>query len=262
MKKKESMIDAININMHESHEIIKKEKLNDYDAYLYELFYKRVGSKGAKKLYSEIIEHKKLMEDKLMRKVNFLVAAADYNCEYPFLHEMRLIEKRLVEQLSEEAIYDTLTGLYKRGVFDSLLEKEIQKYKRHNNPLTLLMFDIDDFKVINDGFGHQEGDKVLTEIGELVIDNSRLYDIKCRYGGEELIIILPDTGSSDAMIIGERIRNRIHEFFINRDYIITVSIGVASCTMDDNQNSFVGKADKALYEAKSNGKNQSVLFSK
>ncbi len=262
MKDKNSMTDAININMHESQKNKKEEALNDYDTFLYELFYKKVGSVGAEKLYLEIIEHKKLMEEKLMRKVDFLVAAADYNSEHPFLDEIKLIEKKLVEKLSEEAIYDTLTGLYKRGVFDSLLEKEIQKFKRHYNPLTLLMLDIDNFKHINDSFGHQEGDRVLAEIGDLLIDNSRLYDIKCRYGGEELTIILPDTSSSDAMIISERIRNQIHYFFLNRKYTITVSIGIASCTIDDDQKSFIEKADKALYEAKRNGRNQSVLFPK
>ncbi len=131
-----------------------------------------------------ISENKRLLEKQVGREISYRVAIADYNEQYNMFNEVRLVDKSFIEGLSEVAIYDSLTGLYKRGVFDSLLLKEIKKHRRHQKPLSLLMLDIDDFKKINDNFGHQEGDIVLMEIGEVILEQSRIYDIECRYGGE------------------------------------------------------------------------------
>lgn len=233
---------------------------DNYSDYLYEMIYKKYEKKDAEKIYQSILDHKNAMEKKLERKVSFIVAAADYDAANPIFKKARLIDKSLVNQLSEIAIYDVLTGLYKRGVFDSLLVKEIKKHRRHKKPLSLLLLDIDDFKVVNDTYGHQEGDLVLQELGEVFMQNSRLYDIECRYGGEELVAILTGTSVDEALIIAERLRKDIEKHFESKVYKVTVSIGVAELEPKDEASDFIRKADQALYEAKKLGKNQSYVF--
>lgn len=249
---KDVIVKAVNIDKHEN----MSSAITDYRSLLYDMFYIYYDEDEARAMYESILLHKGRLEEKLDKEISFLAAAVDYSDEHSVFLEPRVVEKSLVEKLSEIAIYDSLTGLYKRGVFDSLLEKEIKKHRRYKKPLSVFMLDIDDFKVINDTYGHQEGDKVLRNIGQLMSDNSRLYDIECRYGGEELISILPGTNERQALKIAERLRKDILKHFLSQTYNITVSVGIAQLRDGEELIELVSRVDKALYQAKDAGKNQ------
>ena len=141
-----------------------------------------------------------------------------------------------------------------------MLENEIKRSSRYNHEMTLLMMDIDNFKSINDTYGHPVGDQVLREIANCIQQTVRKIDIASRYGGEEFTVILPETCINDAKIIAERIRKNISKIKINvKDDIFicpTVSIGMSeypSCALDEQ--TLIELADVALYNSKNNGKN-------
>ena len=163
-------------------------------------------------------------------------------------------------KLYELATKDGLTKLYIYRHFYTLLENEIKRSSRYNHEMTLLMMDIDNFKSVNDTYGHPVGDQVLREIASCISQTVRKIDIASRYGGEEFTVILPETNISDAKIIAERIRKNISNIKINvKDEICirpTVSIGMSeypSCALDEQ--TLIELADVALYSAKNNGKN-------
>jgi diguanylate cyclase (GGDEF)-like protein len=167
-----------------------------------------------------------------------------------------------VSKLQSLAATDALTGLINRRQFNHQLDAEIARTKRYRNPLSLALFDIDDFKKINDFYGHTTGDRILKELGQLVISNVREADIPARYGGEEFALILPETGQIDAYELLERLRAMIERtVFCLPDNPMTVTISVGVAQLDPEQaKSFelIEKADAALYEAKRQGKNQVV----
>jgi diguanylate cyclase (GGDEF)-like protein len=156
---------------------------------------------------------------------------------------------------------DSLTELWNHGYFQHLLAVELEKAKATSNPLSLIMLDIDDFKIYNDTLGHQDGDKILKDMGALLKNHSRKMDFVCRYGGEEFAIILPYTDKKEAFVIAERMREHIAKNpFLKQEVLpnkmLTVSVGVA--TFPDNSSStaeLIAYSDKALYEAKKKGKN-------
>jgi len=161
------------------------------------------------------------------------------------------------EQLS---LTDALTGLLNRRYLEERLTEEIKRSNRHKFTLSFMMIDVDDFKSYNDSFGHMEGDKALQIVGNCLKENLRGADVAARYGGEEFSILLPQTNSSEAVIIANRIRNRVEtEFFPNRQ--VTISIGIASGSLSLNTaRDLVSAADKALYEAKRRGKNNVQIY--
>ena len=172
---------------------------------------------------------------------------------------------RRIEQdekaLQNLAIRDGLTGLYNHRTFYSLLEDELQRSLRYARPLSLLMLDIDHFKQVNDTYGHQAGDTVLQGLSELLIQQARATDRVCRYGGEEIILILPETDIEAAMGIAERLRRtvEVHVFILpdEKPISITVSVGVAIYPGDaDTKESLVAAADAAMYQAKQTGRNR------
>ncbi|MBM4326280.1 MAG: diguanylate cyclase [Deltaproteobacteria bacterium] len=161
---------------------------------------------------------------------------------------------------------DALTGVFNRRYFDEALSKEVEKSHRLKLPLVLLMIDIDDFKVYNDRYGHQEGDEVLTRLGEIFKSTVRSYDIVARYGGEEFAVIFPGAGKRNAAELALRFLNAVRDHtFKARDHAlphpVTISLGVA-CFPDDAQDSrtLVRRADEALYEAKRTGKDRFHLW--
>jgi diguanylate cyclase (GGDEF)-like protein len=159
------------------------------------------------------------------------------------------------------ATTDSLTKLYVRRYFDLRLKEEFFAARRYKQPLSILMIDIDHFKSFNDRYGHQTGDLVLKGIAETITRNCRRSDVPCRYGGEELVVILAATGLDGAMTVGEKIRQQISksEFSLGRvkGLKITVSIGAASYRMGmRSPEELVGQADAALYKAKAKGRNK------
>lgn len=163
-------------------------------------------------------------------------------------------------QLYELATKDGLTKLYIHRHFYYLLESEIKRVQRYHHVLSLLMMDIDGFKQVNDTYGHLVGDMVLKEIATTIQKTIRHVDIPARYGGEEFAIILPETQATNALIIAERLRQKISEIKVKVDETTfvspTVSIGVAEYpNAADNIKDIIDMADKAMYLSKENGKN-------
>jgi diguanylate cyclase (GGDEF)-like protein len=162
----------------------------------------------------------------------------------------------------EQAIRDPLTGLYNRRFFYEALQKEIGRSARYKTTASLVLFDVDNFKQINDSLGHQAGDDVLRTIGELVNDLIRPSDSFARLGGEEFGLLLPETGQLDALLAAERLRTAISRHKILADRRVTVSGGVACCPGDAvSLEELEHKADAALYWAKRNGKNLCAVAS-
>lgn len=174
---------------------------------------------------------------------------------------------QLYEMVIQKSHIDSITNLWNHGFFQDQLGKEIEDVQKKNLPLSLLVIDIDDFKKINDSFGHQNGDIILKEVADLLKSCARENDFVCRYGGEEFTIILPQASKETALNIAERIRTAIathcfSKLTSDRNISITVSIGVSTLPADaDNKESLVTKADKAMYIAKFSGKNQTCLTS-
>ncbi len=153
---------------------------------------------------------------------------------------------------------DALTGAHNRAAFDETIERELDLAHRHKTALSILVFDIDHFKHINDSWGHQVGDEVLREFAQCCDQALRSSDMLFRYGGEEFVVLLPGVNAAGAVRAAERIRSIIekHVFTAQQHVIpVTVSVGVASVTLKDNVDSLFARADKALYHAKQSGRN-------
>ncbi len=163
------------------------------------------------------------------------------------------------EFFKKETEKDYLTTLYNRQKLDKKLKEEISRHKRYNQPLSIIMLDIDHFKSLNDRYGHQFGDLVLKELGKILKNQTRSADIPARYGGEEFCIILPHTNLCQAISLAQRLKENIKnkDFEFNgRRVNITVSIGVASLNGEKDSKELVEKADNALYRAKAEGRDR------
>lgn len=173
----------------------------------------------------------------------------------------RISEARNWQKLQQDNRIDSLTGLNNRRCFDEIILKESERSERYSHPTSLIMLDLDHFKGVNDNFGHQTGDMVLKNLGEILLDEVRLSDTPCRYGGEEFALILPETRLDEARRIAERIRKTIARQELlthnNVSLKITASIGVASTEQNETID-LVECADQALYQAKNGGRNQTV----
>ena len=166
---------------------------------------------------------------------------------------------KLVENLQKAAIFDDLTGCYNKKEIEVLLEKFLKEALRYSTPLSIIMLDIDHFKKVNDTYGHLAGDFILKEIANVIKKSIRSSDACGRFGGEEFIILLPNTKLSGAMKLAERIRKNIENYefvFRNKKIPITVSIGITSASKNDSVFSLIQRADEALYEAKNKGRNR------
>jgi diguanylate cyclase (GGDEF)-like protein/putative nucleotidyltransferase with HDIG domain len=162
----------------------------------------------------------------------------------------------------EQAIRDPLTGLYNRRYFFEALEKEVQRSERYGSDASLALFDVDDFKRINDTCGHAVGDEVLREIGRIVEGLIRPTDSFARIGGEEFALLMPETKQLDALLIAERLRTAICRHRIIPDRRVTLSGGVASCPQDaSRREELERRADAALYWAKRHGKDMCAVAS-
>lgn len=169
----------------------------------------------------------------------------------------------LYSRIKTKADYDGLTRVYNRSFFDETLRKEALRHKRYDQPLSLVILDIDHFKAVNDRYGHQVGDEVLKEVGAMLQDMVRNTDVAARYGGEEFALILPQTDSDQAWTLAERLRARLsrHTFRCGDLRLeITASFGIATLEkgVDMESAEMVRQADQALYLAKANGRN--VIF--
>jgi diguanylate cyclase (GGDEF)-like protein len=165
-------------------------------------------------------------------------------------------------QVSRQAVTDELTGLSNHRRFQELVALEMEQVRRYHHPVGLIMVDIDDFKTVNDTYGHQQGDLVLRRVARVVADTSRETDFPVRYGGEELALVLPHTDMEGSFAIAERIRTSIEALRVPRVDLdgtlrVTASLGVAAAT-DGTKDELIAEADAALYEAKRQGKNRTI----
>jgi diguanylate cyclase (GGDEF)-like protein len=164
------------------------------------------------------------------------------------------VQKNL-RDLQRAAAIDSVTGLFNRRHFETRLKGEVQRATRQQQPLSVLMVDIDDFKRINDTFGHIEGDRALRTVAELLRGGVRIFDVCARYGGEEFAILMPGASLDTAAQVAERIRRRVHQRFRDDRVGVTVSIGVARLSPGHSGEELVGEADRRLGLAKRAGKN-------
>lgn len=253
-------IELIATNVDSCKEYEKDYKGELYTVILRSLTHETFSEKDAKILWNEIIGHMGELNKVLGRNVGVAVASLDYLSNIKkTLSEPKIIEEDKSRFVSDATAKDELTGLFLREIFDVVLKKETEKAKRGGSPLCLIMIDIDDFKNINDTYGHLEGDKVLKRIGSVLNDSSREMDWVARYGGEELAIIMPKANMAKACNAAQRIRKTIEGIQFS-DFSVTVSIGVSQSTASLNTpEKIIKSADEALYAAKNNGKNQVVM---
>ena len=196
---------------------------------------------------------------------------------FKFNHTLFIIKKVLetksLQEMAKKSEYyrklsttDDLTGLNNHRYFKHILANELRRHARYNRPLNLLMIDIDNFKKVNDTYGHLTGDQVLKQVASLLRKNVRACDLLARYGGEEFAVILPETTENEAFMVGQRIVLAInkHQFkTIEEETIVnlSVTVGLASFPQDaDESQQLMKKADQAMYQGKILGKNRICVF--
>ncbi len=163
------------------------------------------------------------------------------------------------KKIERMATFDSLTGLYARGVLFEKLDHEFARYMRYRKPFSILMFDVDHFKNINDTHGHTTGDIILSGIAEIMKRNIRKTDSIGRYGGEEFLVLLPETPEDEAYLVAENLRQKISAHYFHSPGTVTVSCGVAVITeKTETIEKLIDKADGKLYQAKNEGRNRVI----
>ena len=175
---------------------------------------------------------------------------------------------RLFDKVEELSLYDELTKLPLRRYFNQRFQEEFYRAERFKQPLALVWADVDYFKEVNDTYGHQIGDQVLKEAGRLILSNLRKIDFPCRYGGDEIIILLPQASGAEAQRLAERLNRELSELRIpvpfsrTKELRVTMSIGVSTFPADaSSMDGLLEKADYALYWVKSHGRGKIALYS-
>jgi len=179
--------------------------------------------------------------------------------------QRRMLEvETLQAELREQTLHDPLTGLYNRRYLGEALQHEIMRAKREHSALSVVMADIDHFKIINDSYGHQAGDEVLVQVASLLKQHTRGSDIACRYGGEEFLLVLPGSSLDFARKKADQIRKECAALTIQhqgKSFGVTLSFGVAAYPdHGPHWKEIIVKADQALYQSKFNGRNQVTVF--
>jgi diguanylate cyclase (GGDEF)-like protein len=189
--------------------------------------------------------------------LNQMVSRAKVNS---FMNEKIIIEKnteleKINRELNDLTMRDSMTDLLNHKNSLRRLKEEVDRAKRINYPLSVAMIDLDNFKQVNDTYGHQTGDEVLTGVARILKENCRITDIIGRYGGEEFIIIMPDTSNLDAALLIQRIQTRIEETCFKGGIHITLSCGISELN-GQSVHGILKSSDIMLYEAKKKGKNR------
>lgn len=220
----------------------------------------------AKMVWEDILSHYREMNTALGRPVKLLTVICDYFLSVrKSFKSPTVVELKLFEEASHHSKCDPLTGLFNRAYFKDALSSEISRSKRQGTEFSLIFLDLDNFKSINDQYGHLTGDTVLVRLCDLIQKEKRAEDTAARFGGEEMIILLPGTGKMNALVKADRIRQKIEEQDFESDgqrFQVTVSGGIASYPLDSlSGQDLIECADKAMYRAKAGGKNRIELYS-
>ncbi len=208
--------------------------------------------------YRQIIDHADDLEAKIGRGVGFRVSMLDYLLNInPKLNYPKIMELSRYDSILKLTTIDSLTGLYNRRYFDEQLDKEIHRSFRNGHTFSLVMIDIDNFKKVNDSYGHPLGDEVLKGLSFIIKNHLRSEDVGARYGGEEFIILLPHTDINGAWIFSERLLESVRGYDFPKELKITFSGGISNYPYhSDEQHRLVEIADKGLYLSKMRGKNR------
>jgi diguanylate cyclase (GGDEF)-like protein len=157
---------------------------------------------------------------------------------------------------NEIAIHDAMTGLYNHIHIVDRLTEEINRVTRSGAPLSIMILDVDHFKQINDTYGHITGDQVITKVSQTIKTNSRSIDLIGRYGGDEILIILPETTAEIAKVSGKRLLEKVRDLEFSRQFSVTCSAGISQFENGDTVDSLIEKADQSLYQAKDAGRDR------
>lgn len=235
----------------------KNRSLNFYSDLLYSITHQYFPPETAEDLWAAVLRHKMELSTVLGRNVKTVVATLDYLSNITdTMRGATLVAEAVIEEIIGLSLSDGLTGLFNHTYFFQQIDLEMRRYARYGALVSLALIDIDDFKKVNDTYGHQEGDRILAAMGKALLHVARDSDICCRYGGEEFAVILPLTDIHEAGEIAERMKKEMAERLPDGQ-IVTVSIGVASCGKKTRTyRDLVEKADVALYHVKRSGKNR------
>lgn len=220
----------------------------------------------AKIVWEDILRHHYKLNSVVGRQVKLLTSMCDYLLSVKkSLKNPTVVELKLFEEANHHSKCDPMTGLFNRSYFTEALSGEISRSKRQHTEFSLIFLDLDNFKKINDHFGHLTGDTVLTRISSLIQKEKRAEDTAARFGGEEMIILLPETNKMNALVKADRIRQKIEEQefeYEGKKFNVTVSGGIASFPLDaQTSQELIECSDKAMYRAKAGGKNRIELYS-
>ena len=211
-------------------------------------------------VYRGIIINKKKNGDDYYEEKTITPLLDEFGEISSFVSTGKDITQRIEMELKMEALASTdfLTGLYNRFKFEEFYAIETKRTARYSEPLSLIMFDIDHFKKINDVYGHDVGDSVLKELSALVRSHVRESDVVARWGGEEFMLLTPAINLESAFSLAEKLRHAIEGFNFTKVNNITCSLGVIEIQTNEESDSAYIRVDKALYEAKESGRNKTV----
>jgi diguanylate cyclase (GGDEF)-like protein len=219
---------------------------------------------------SMVMQLEQTLKELVSKKTELTKANEELLKEIAIREKTELALRNSEETLRLQAITDSLTGLYNRMHFNTLVENEIRRAYRYARPLSVIMFDIDFFKRINDTFGHITGDRVIKMVAVVTKEKIRASDKPARYGGEEFIVLLPETSAENGAVVAERIRRQIETTAIQAKegkVSITASFGVSDHLMNPDEmpqekvsSEFIANADRALYISKNAGKNRVTVY--
>lgn len=240
---------------------LKRNRVGFYSDLLYSITRHYFPPEIAGDLWTEILQHKFEISTALGRNVGIVVAALDYLSNITAnMNSAILAGEAYIEEIVELSLRDGLTGLFNHTYFYQQIDFEMKRYRRYGTLVSLMLIDIDDFKDVNDNYGHLEGDRILATMGRTLMRVARDSDICCRYGGEEFAVILPLTPIHVAGDIADRMKTELTER-LSGGQMVTVSIGVASCgEKTGTYRDLVETADGALYQVKRSGKNRVLVI--
>jgi two-component system cell cycle response regulator len=224
--------------------------------------YIKFGENEARGHWEKILHHYDMLLERVSPSIGILSAVYDYFLnQTDFFKNPLLIDHNLFYLIKKYAVVDSLSGVFNRNYFEIVLKKEIKRAIRYNKIFTLILFDIDNFKRINDRNGHVFGDSVIRHCAGLLKESCREEDIVCRYGGEEFVFFLPETPCLGAYHFAERVRRRVKDDLFLKNHEITLSGGIAEYPHDGQTVlNLLRCADSALYRAKAEGKDRVSLF--
>jgi diguanylate cyclase (GGDEF)-like protein len=232
-----------------------------YSSFLQVICGIRMDEHQAEYHYNQAVKHLQEMEARVGKTLGLRVALLDYLLNITgTLRCPKILEFEEYESLLSLVSMDSLTGLFNRRQFDQSAESELRRSLRYGYPCSVLFTDIDDFKKINDSYGHPAGDRVLRDFAAILKKRLRSEDMAARYGGEEFVVLLPQTDAQGAMTFGENLLSEIRNSLSCEDTCVTFSAGIATFPVHGlNVSEIVSFADQGLYRAKMEGKNRVVL---